>query len=225
VRTKDFPSNIIQKLPMTLGTTWTTTYSESSYVTIGGTTYGSVNHHVATYTADAYGNLTIPGGTVHPALRVKSDRHVTTGVTTIRQISYQFLAKDGAAVSVVPSDTNQAETGTISVSSLSWNQSSVGTSVEEMPGGGMPAAFALDQNYPNPFNPSTTIRFSVPEHAFVSVAVFDVLGQKVATLVAEQLSPGRYAVQWDAAASSSGVYFCRLQSGAFAQVKRLLLLR
>ena len=225
IRTKDIPAQIIEKLPLTLGTTWTSTYAESSYVTIGGTTYASVNHHVVVYTVDAYGNLTVPGGSVHPALRVKSDRHVTVGVNTVRQISYQFLAKDGATVSVVPSDTNQAATGAISVSSLSWNLPTVGTSVEEIPGSAVPTAFALGQNYPNPFNPSTTIEFAVPENALVRLSVVNLLGQEVAQLVDQDLAPGRFSVRWDAASAPSGVYFYRLQSGNFTETKRLLLVR
>ncbi len=76
----------------------------------------------------------------------------------------------------------------------------------------LPVDFALAQNYPNPFNPSTTIRFDVPVQARVTLTIFDGLGRKVQTLVDRQLNAGRYSEQWNAAAFSSGVYYCRLDA-------------
>jgi hypothetical protein len=225
VRSKNIPAEVIEKLPMTAGTTWTATYAESSYVTISGTTFTSVTNHVIDYTVDAFGSLTLPGGGVHQALRLKSDRHTTSGGFTYRSISYQFLAKDGATVSVVPSDTNQPQTGTISVSSISWSAPGGTTAVEEIPDVGVPARFALEQNYPNPFNPSTTIEFSVAENAFVSLKVYNLVGQELSTLVSQQFAPGTYSARWDALAYPSGVYLYRLQTGAFTETRRLVLLR
>jgi hypothetical protein len=75
---------------------------------------------------------------------------------------------------------------------------------------GMPTVFSLAQNYPNPFNPSTLIPFSVHVSGFTSLKVYDVLGREVATLVNESLTPGSYAVEWDASNVPSGVYFYRL---------------
>ncbi|MBI5474527.1 MAG: T9SS type A sorting domain-containing protein [Ignavibacteriae bacterium] len=91
-----------------------------------------------------------------------------------------------------------------------------------------PASFALAQNYPNPFNSATTIKFTIlvgTGHAPSLVKVYDVLGREVATLVNEVTPAGTYTVQWDAKELSSGVYFCRLQSGGLTSVRRLLLLR
>lgn len=85
--------------------------------------------------------------------------------------------------------------------------------------------FTLHQNYPNPFNPSTTISFTLPSRSFVSVKIFDLLGREVATVLSEQLSAGVYSRQWDASGMPSGVYFCRLEAGAFNQTKKLILLR
>jgi hypothetical protein len=85
--------------------------------------------------------------------------------------------------------------------------------------------FTLCQNYPNPFNPSTTISFTVPSRAFVSVKIFDLLGREMMTLFSGQLSAGVYSRQWDASGLPSGVYFCRLQAGALSQTKKLILLR
>jgi endo-1,4-beta-xylanase len=95
-----------------------------------------------------------------------------------------------------------------------------GTSEREIPG-----KFLLSQNYPNPFNPSTTIEYSVPKAAFVSVRMYDILGREVATLVNEKKQPGKYQVSWDASNMPSGVYFYRLQSGSYAASKKLLVLK
>lgn len=97
------------------------------------------------------------------------------------------------------------------------------TSVGEKIGG--PHEFALGQNYPNPFNPATRIPFSVRGSEFVSLKVYNVLGQQVATLVNEVKQPGSYEVQWDASGLGSGMYFYRLQAGEFVQARKLLLLR
>lgn len=97
---------------------------------------------------------------------------------------------------------------------------SIGESVSHLP-----SQFSLNQNYPNPFNPSTTISFTLPSKSFVSLRVFDIMGSKVATVVSEELNAGAYSREWNAAGFSSGVYFCRLESGSFAQTRKLLLLK
>ena len=94
-----------------------------------------------------------------------------------------------------------------------------------------PEQYALGNNYPNPFNPATTIKYALPEAGFVKLEVYNVVGQMVRTLVADQQNPGRYVVQWDASddsgrSLSSGIYFYRLQAGGeFLEVKKMLLLK
>jgi hypothetical protein len=94
-----------------------------------------------------------------------------------------------------------------------------------------PEAYALANNYPNPFNPATTIKYALPEAGFVKLEIYNVVGQVVRQLVAEQQGAGRYVIQWDASndngqSLSSGVYFYRLQAGGdFLEVKRMLLLK
>ncbi|MEK7249485.1 MAG: T9SS type A sorting domain-containing protein, partial [Bacteroidota bacterium] len=99
------------------------------------------------------------------------------------------------------------------------------TGVEDQGREQIPANFSLSQNYPNPFNPSTTIEFALPHSSFVSLNVFTVLGEKVATLVADRLNAGTHAVHWNATGLPSGVYFYRLEAAVFTQTKRLILLR
>lgn len=74
----------------------------------------------------------------------------------------------------------------------------------------VPQQVALKQNYPNPFNPATVIEYAVPEEAQVTLEVFDVVGQRLATLVDEEVTAGQYEVEWDAGNLSSGVYLYRL---------------
>ncbi|MBN1481224.1 T9SS C-terminal target domain-containing protein [candidate division KSB1 bacterium] len=92
----------------------------------------------------------------------------------------------------------------------------------------LPADFQLKQNYPNPFNPTTTIDFSLPDPAHVTLKIYDILGREVVTLVNENLKPGVYNVTWDAKNSSgsnivSGAYFYRLAVGNQTVARKMLL--
>ena len=89
----------------------------------------------------------------------------------------------------------------------------------------IPNTFQLDQNYPNPFNPTTNIRYSVRGRQFVSLKVYDVLGNQVATLVDEEKSPGIYAVEFNAENLSSGIYFYHLKAGTFSESRKMILLK
>jgi hypothetical protein len=88
-----------------------------------------------------------------------------------------------------------------------------------------PLVFSLEQNYPNPFNPSTTISYSIPVNGFITLKVYDVLGNEVAILVSEEKSAGNYKVLLDANNLSSGLYFYTLQSGNFSKTKKMILLK
>jgi photosystem II stability/assembly factor-like uncharacterized protein len=89
----------------------------------------------------------------------------------------------------------------------------------------LPSSFSLDQNYPNPFNPSTTIRYSIPHASYVTLKVFNRLGDEVTTLVSKQLPPGSYTATWNAAGSASGIYFYRLQTTDDVSTKKFVLLK
>jgi len=93
--------------------------------------------------------------------------------------------------------------------------------------------YMLEQNYPNPFNPSTRIRYTIPsviasgtkQSQLVTLKVFDILGNEVATLVDEEKEPGVYEVEFSAAYLASGIYIYRLQSSEFSDTKKMILLR
>ncbi len=89
----------------------------------------------------------------------------------------------------------------------------------------IPKHFLLYQNYPKPFNPSTVINFTLRSRQLVRLSVFDILGREVATLVDEEKPAGEYTVRWNADGMPSGVYFYRMQAGAFTATKKVMLLR
>jgi hypothetical protein len=97
------------------------------------------------------------------------------------------------------------------------------TSIEKT--ANLPLQFSLSQNYPNPFNPRTTIKYSIPRQDFVTLKIYNTLGQEVAALVNEEKQPGSYHIVFDASALSSGVYFYRLKSGSFSKIRKLVLLK
>ncbi|MCW8806341.1 MAG: agmatine deiminase family protein, partial [Ignavibacteriaceae bacterium] len=96
-----------------------------------------------------------------------------------------------------------------------------------------PEEFYLFQNYPNPFNPSTKIRFDIPnviademkQSQFISLKVYDMLGNEVATLLNEEKTSGKYEVTFDATGLTSGVYFYKLEAGSIVQLKKMILLK
>lgn len=92
-------------------------------------------------------------------------------------------------------------------------------------GNQLPENFSLSQNYPNPFNPSTTIKYQLPQAEFVSLKVFDVLGDEIATLVKEEKSSGSYDVEFKAENLPSGTYFYKLQAGNFVETKKMVLIK
>ncbi|MBX2819135.1 MAG: T9SS type A sorting domain-containing protein [Rhodothermaceae bacterium] len=89
----------------------------------------------------------------------------------------------------------------------------------------VPTEFAVEQNYPNPFNPTTMINFAVPEAGHVSVKVYNMLGQEVASLVNEVRDAGNHTVSFDAAGLTAGVYLYVMESGNFSETRRMTLLK
>lgn len=88
-----------------------------------------------------------------------------------------------------------------------------------------PSSFSLSQNYPNPFNPSTTIRYSIKDAGLVKLEIYDILGRKITTVVNEEKQPGEYEVNFNGNNLSSGIYFYKLTTGSFTQIRKMQLLK
>ncbi len=150
-------------------------------------------------------------------------------------VSYSVLGNGGDALS----DGTYSMVGTVGETfiGVAQNLSSVNNvgfwylpgqklmTVEEQGEGTVPTQYRLEQNYPNPFNPSTTIAFDVPALHQVELAVYDVIGRRVALLVDGVLSAGRHEAIWQAGKLPSGTYFYRLTAGAFSQTKAMTLMK
>jgi len=85
--------------------------------------------------------------------------------------------------------------------------------------------FKLGQNYPNPFNPTTNIEFNIPKTIKVSIAVFDILGRNIITLLDEEMAPGEYTIPFDASNLGSGIYFYVLKTNNFIQSRKMVLIK
>jgi len=158
-------------------------------------------------------------------------------------IQAQYWDSQSNSWQVVPNSSVNLSTGTVSfnlstVSNYIILTTSPVTAVEYEGNNNLINSYELSQNYPNPFNPSTVIKYSIQtppassllakginDAGFVSLKVYNVLGEEVATLVNKEQAPGSYEVIFDAANLTSGIYFYQLKSGNFLQVKKMILLR
>lgn len=146
------------------------------------------------------------------------------------------IAQGASDEITVTADATDAEPGTydydvvITTNDPTTPTVTVGVTVEVLPtvaneGGATPAVFALRQNYPNPFAGRTTVAYDLADAVYVRVEVYDVAGRRVATLVDESQSAGRYEVAWDAQSLPSGVYVYRTAAGSFHETRKTVLVR
>jgi len=89
----------------------------------------------------------------------------------------------------------------------------------------IPKEYRLYQNYPNPFNPSTTISFSIPENGIVKLIVYDILGKEIRTLINDYKQSGNYNITFNGSNLPSGVYFYRLETGNYFEIKKMVLIK
>lgn len=104
-----------------------------------------------------------------------------------------------------------------------WIKRGLESSIED--GFGLPSEFSLNQNYPNPFNPATTIGYTLPTKAKVTIEVYNVLGERVALLINKEQPAGSYNANFDASRLASGIYFYRLNAGEFVTTKKMTLIK
>jgi hypothetical protein len=99
------------------------------------------------------------------------------------------------------------------------------TAVREHLAGENPMSYSLTQNYPNPFNPTTVISYSIPRNSFVSLKIYNVLGQEIETLFEGEQKAGTYTVTFDGSHLASGIYLYRLQSGSLSITRKMMLVK
>ncbi len=132
------------------------------------------------------------------------------------RLRYKVKAVDNTGWASVFSDF-------VSSAAIELHTGQEGYSIKGNPQITAPESYSLSQNYPNPFNPVTRINYALPKDGFATLKIFDVLGREIATIVNEVKTAGYYTVDFDASRLSSGIYFYRLQSGSFIDVKRMVL--
>jgi len=99
------------------------------------------------------------------------------------------------------------------------------TGLQNQNSSNIPEQYSLSQNYPNPFNPETTIEFRLPEADFVTLKIYNILGEELETLIAKKLSGGTFQFKWNAAHLASGVYLYRLETSNYTQTRKLILMK
>ena len=119
--------------------------------------------------------------------------------------------------------TGSSDVGDWNVSTtIKYTQTPTGVEPEIL---NRPTEYKLSQNYPNPFNPKTNIELSIPKSEFVTLKIYNILGEEVAVLVSEKLAAGQYKYDWDAGNIASGVYFYRIQAGDYVDVKKMVFMK
>jgi hypothetical protein len=217
----DHPSGILLPLPLTgHGSPVTSVdtideYSRGTSIT------------TKTYTPAGTGTVTLPGGRTQQAVRLLEHTVIVTtplngSPTTDDETYVYYWCKDGSQLYFhVPDGYTTGSAAPISYETMT----KFGTLGVKQTSNVIPEAFQLKQNYPNPFNPATTITFDVPADQYVTIKVYNMLGQEVETLVNQRFSPGTYQTRFDGGNLPSGVYLYRLMAGSAAITKTMLLIK
>lgn len=165
----------------------------------------------------------VNGQYVYPFVNVPMTGAFTTKEIELSQFKINGQSVDLSSVTLVNFQlSKQYNTGMNNFDYSIRNTGIIANSVGITGNEGNVKDYALSQNYPNPFNPVTTISFSIPKQDFVSLKVFNVLGKEVAILVNDVKASGIYDVTFDASKLSSGVYFYKLETSSFSEVKRMV---
>jgi len=206
---------------------------DSSFIKEGPYIILPVNFRIKNVTEnrDVKFGMTDPdrSGTLSVGDELRIIEYKGTKVTSVWQIVYSH-PEDPSTVLIDPAPGDIFRIATTrrfyNNDEFKFSTKAMVTDVEE---GGRIVTFNLEQNYPNPFNPTTMIKYSVMKSGNVSLKVYDVLGNEVATLVNEEKQPGNYEVEFQSTVSNqqlaSGIYFYQLRAGEFVQTKKMLLLR
>ncbi len=155
-----------------------------------------------------------------------------SNLSTIKQIHFESYNLPEAFDWIVVSKQTMVNYGKQSIKTSSVDiqyQLIVGTShfIEDINNEykSVPAVYSLAQNFPNPFNPTTVINYELPKTDFVELIIFNVLGQKVATLLSEKKEAGYHQIEWNASGFATGVYFYRIKAGDFTDIRKMILIQ
>lgn len=185
----------------------------------------------------AYGNILLPPS---DALGFDGITILAKSTTSSQLYSYNFGKEDGffylynlpygtyqLIAQRIGSENAFSQTFTISPNNpLHYGLDILFTTTDIKPEENLlPDMIKLNNNYPNPFNPSTIISFSIPQSTFITLKVYDVLGNEIATLVNEEKTAGFYQVSFNASSLSSGVYFYTIRADNFTSTKKMLLMK
>jgi hypothetical protein len=154
------------------------------------------------------------------------------------RLSGEIISGDtmSMSLSMMPQqDQNEYETATLYLEGMTMSQAIDIDMITDPENAGvdhdaLPNKYALYQNYPNPFNPVTTLRYNLPKDQMVNIAIYDMMGRTVRTLINRQETAGYKSIQWDAAndagvSVSAGLYLYRIQAGDFVQTRKMVLLK
>ena len=191
------------------------------------------NIGITQFTGDAFGNIILPDGSNHAALRVKIFRQtadtifvagIPLSTTEVKSTTYEWYTNESKfpvfGISYLEINVN----GNITTDKKVDYNTETPTAVKDEPKQ-VVSGFELLQNYPNPFNPSTKISWHTSVGSHQTLKIYNILGTEVATLVDEYKPAGSYEVEFDASKLSSGVYLYKLQSGNFIQTRKMTLIK
>jgi hypothetical protein len=222
-------AELFMQYPFAYSNTFTDNFAAN--YTSGGTPVRRTG--TTTVTGDAWGTINLPFGSFSNSLRVKylistkdSSNPGTPFVIITNLTSYEWFVPGRKfpvfEIIYIAVTLNGVPFGNSKVVDYNPNSTPIGiipVSTE------VPDKFSLSQNFPNPFNPGTKFKVQIAKLADVKITVFDNLGREVAALVKEQLKPGTYEVEWNAANYPSGVYYYKLTAGEFSQSRKMILIK
>jgi hypothetical protein len=214
-------------LPITYGTSWSLNIVDTTVTPL----YTFVEYDNVEITIDSWGMVTLPAGTFE-CLRLHSDwqnieHTISDGVIIDRDTTiganFSWIGKNSLELASfnfefdtgVPQYTEADELSLL----IEIDPAAIQNSTQTI------SDYILEQNYPNPFNPAITIGFILPKRSHVSIEVFSITGQKVATILNEMRPVGSHAINFNAEALSSGVYIYKLGAGDFTDIKKMIVIK
>ncbi len=217
-------------LPLTYGLEWNSMDSDTTS-NIGFTIITTTNSN---YSIDAWGTVTVPAGTFE-CLRLREDYtsksmmvfdEITIPIDSSSGINYTWLSKDNYSIANIESQSGEKNPEfTQSSYFMRLKSSSIPTAISENQNSVFINQFTLEQNYPNPFNPATAITYTIGKAGYVKLSIYDSAGRLVQTLINQYQNSGKYSIRWNASGLASGIYYYRIQTPRFTEMKKAALLK